>query len=713
MHTRLLLLDSALPKYFKKILGVACFLFAMTATQAMAQQVTVAAGTGSALPGGTVALAISLTTSNASPAAVQWTMSYPAATFSSVTVAAGASASAAGKAVTCAGGSGAITCVADGVNDNTIAAGALATATFTIAASAQPSSVPIQVSGADAVSAGGSKITATSVAGAITVTSSQTWTISGTISPAASGNGATVTLSGAATASTTANSSGAFSFTGLKNGSYTVTPAKSGYSFTPASSAVTVQSANQSSVNFTASASGPSLRNDFTGFVGMQFTVGANALSVGAVGRICVAGNSGTHAVELVNASTGATVASANVNMAGCAAGQFVYTSLTSQATLQANTSYYLASQEQAGGDQWYDSGPISPLADVSVTNSIYESGTAWIPYNGPNTSYVPPSMEYTVQSASGTPFVLTYNLNKPALRNDFTGYVGMAFTVGSTPISVASLGRLCVAGNSGSHTLELMVASNGVAVSGGSVALSMSGCQAGQFAYANLSSPVTLAAGTKYYLFSEEITGGDQWYDSGTLTTTSVANVYDSVWSQNLSTWYPGKLGDYSYGPLNFEYTSSSSGTPFLTGYNLSNPSLRNDFTGWVGMEFTPGASGMTVHSLGRLFVAGNSGTHTVQLFVASSRKAVSGASVSISMAGGTPGQFVYVNLPSPVTLKANTAYYLVSEETTGGDQWYDSGTVTTTSVGAVNTSIWSSDGNTWYPGKLGEYTYVPVNLK
>src|SRR5882762_8589433 len=55
----------------------------------------------------------------------------------------------------------------------------------------------------------------------------QTYNISGTISPAAGGGGATVTLSGVANAATTANSSGNFSFTGLANGTYAVTPSHS------------------------------------------------------------------------------------------------------------------------------------------------------------------------------------------------------------------------------------------------------------------------------------------------------------------------------------------------------------------------------------------------------------------------------------------------------------------------------------------------------
>src|SRR5215469_3976404 len=81
-----------------------------------------------------------------------------------------------------------------------------------------------------------------------------TYSISGTISPTAGGNGATVTLSGAATGTTTANSSGAYTFTGLANGTYALTPSHSGYTFNPTSANATVNGANVSGVNFTATA---------------------------------------------------------------------------------------------------------------------------------------------------------------------------------------------------------------------------------------------------------------------------------------------------------------------------------------------------------------------------------------------------------------------------------------------------------------------------
>ena len=78
-----------------------------------------------------------------------------------------------------------------------------------------------------------------------------TYTISGTIT---GGSGATINLTGAATASVTAGSSGNYSFTGLVNGAYTVTPSETGFSFSPTNQSVTVNGANVTGINFTATA---------------------------------------------------------------------------------------------------------------------------------------------------------------------------------------------------------------------------------------------------------------------------------------------------------------------------------------------------------------------------------------------------------------------------------------------------------------------------
>jgi hypothetical protein len=90
----------------------------------------------------------------------------------------------------------------------------------------------------------------------VVFTSSNTYNISGTIS-GASGGGATLTLTGATNASTTADPSGNYSFNGLVNGSYTVTPTNPGVTFNPRSLQVTINSTSVTGANFTATVTNP------------------------------------------------------------------------------------------------------------------------------------------------------------------------------------------------------------------------------------------------------------------------------------------------------------------------------------------------------------------------------------------------------------------------------------------------------------------------
>jgi outer membrane protein assembly factor BamB/plastocyanin len=90
--------------------------------------------------------------------------------------------------------------------------------------------------------------------GTITVTGA-TFSISGTVSGAVQ-QGVTMTLSGTSSATTTTDASGNYSFSGLSNGSYTVTPSTNGFTFAPASSPATINNANVTGINFTASSTG-------------------------------------------------------------------------------------------------------------------------------------------------------------------------------------------------------------------------------------------------------------------------------------------------------------------------------------------------------------------------------------------------------------------------------------------------------------------------
>ena len=103
--------------------------------------------------GSTVNLVIVMTTTRMQPAALQFSVSGPSATFSSLTVTAGAGATAAGKSITCAAPTtpvaGTLTqiCILAGVNQNTIPTGAqIANVAAVVLASAPAGSVSITLS---------------------------------------------------------------------------------------------------------------------------------------------------------------------------------------------------------------------------------------------------------------------------------------------------------------------------------------------------------------------------------------------------------------------------------------------------------------------------------------------------------------------------------------------------------------------------------------
>ncbi len=141
---------------------------------------------------------------------------------------------------------------------------------------------------------------------------------------------------------------------------------------------------------------------------------------------------------------------------------------------------------------------------------------------------------------------------------------------------------------------------------------------------------------------------------------------------------------------------------------------SLRNNFSGWVGMSVTVGGSPVTVTALGRMFAPGNTGSHTVKIVSASNGQDVSGGTASVTMVGGTAGSFVYENLGGSVTLNANTTYYIVSQETQGGDKWYDWNTVvTTTTVASESASVWGLNGSSYNTiSSSANHMYGPVDF-
>jgi Domain of unknown function (DUF4082) len=141
-----------------------------------------------------------------------------------------------------------------------------------------------------------------------------------------------------------------FTFSGLANGTYTLTPSKSGFTFTPASQSVTVSGASVTGVNFTASAAAaPPLSIDATVFTDQ----GISATSVTSPTFSTTAGNELLLAFIAADYLAGANTIVTGVTGAG----------LTWQLVARTNV--------QSGTSEIWRAFASAPLANASVTATV------------------------------------------------------------------------------------------------------------------------------------------------------------------------------------------------------------------------------------------------------------------------------------------------------------------------------------------------------
>jgi len=243
---------------------VICSLIGLSLKWAGAQTATIALGSGSGIPGGTVDISVSLaSTGGAQPSALNFTVTHPFSDLSTAQglITPGGSVTAAGKTLTCSLKTGLTVCVVAGIsppNSNVIPNGLLGTIRYQIAQGIAPGPGPkidtLAVTGVTVSDAAGRYISSGGSGGTVSISASPppppptVWNISGAVGV----GGANVRLSGAAQANMITPPSGIYSFNGLAAGNYVVTPSKSRCSFTPFSQAVTLSNASVT-LNFTAS----------------------------------------------------------------------------------------------------------------------------------------------------------------------------------------------------------------------------------------------------------------------------------------------------------------------------------------------------------------------------------------------------------------------------------------------------------------------------
>ncbi len=225
---------------------------------------------------------------------------------------------------------------------------------------------------------------ATAVGGTITPPPA-TYTISGSISGAAS---VLVTRTGTSSGSVT--TSGAYSFAGLVNGTYVLTPTKSGYTFSPNSATVVVNGASMTAPTFVATAVPPPATYTISGSVSGAASIlvtlsGPSSGSVTTSGTYSFPGlANGTYVVSPSKSgySFSPTSASVTVNGASVAAPTFVATAnpvpiqhsvdLSWTASTSTNVVSYNVYRTAAAGGTY---SKIATSASTSYTDSTVASG--------------------------------------------------------------------------------------------------------------------------------------------------------------------------------------------------------------------------------------------------------------------------------------------------------------------------------------------------
>ncbi len=125
---------------------------------------------------------------------------------------------------------------------------------------------------------------------------------------------------------------------------------------------------------------------------------------------------------------------------------------------------------------------------------------------------------------------------------------------------------------------------------------------------------------------------------------------------------------------------------------------------TGWFGTKIVVGASPITVRSIGRMYLNGNNGNHTLRIIRASDNVVV--AETTISMTNWNHLQYKYQDLPSTATLAANSTYYLVSQEQANGDK-FARASVTSNTIARIVGGVRSYNGLSWKNIGGNPYTF------
>ncbi len=427
------------------------------------------------------------------------------------------------------------------------------------------------------------------------------YTITGTIS-GTGGSGATVTLSGAASATVTANASGVYTFANVANGSYTVAPTNSGFTFTPANQAVTVSGAN-ATANFSSAASAYTLSGTISGAGGS----GATVTLSGAASATVTANASGVYAfANVANGSYTVTPTNAGYNFTP--ANQAVTVSgANATANFSSAAQTYTLSGTISGAGSSGATVTLSGAASATVTTNssgVYAfakvaNGSYTVTPSKAGFTFTPVNQAVVVSGANKTA-----NFNSAAvytLSGTISGAGGPGATVNLTGSATGSV----TATSSGAYTFT---------VKSGSYTVTP---QKAGYVFTPASQAVTVSGANKTANFSSAVI----YTISGTISGTGGSRAMVNLTGSATATATASTAGTYSFTVPNGSYTI----TPSKTGF-----------------AYTPASQSVTV-----------SGANTTANFSSVTTYTISG---TISGSAG-PGATVKLTGAATATVTANSS--------------------------------------------------------
>jgi hypothetical protein len=139
-------------------------------------------------------------------------------------------------------------------------------------------------------------------------------------------------------------------------------------------------------------------------------------------------------------------------------------------------------------------------------------------------------------------------------------GLFGMIIKVGPADVTVFTLGRGRTLGINTAHDVKVIDAATKAVL--GTASVDMNSPAVADFRYGKLipadpaTQHVTLSAGQRYYIMSQEFTGGDPFYEvNTTVVTTTAAVVEKAIYSDSPGSFTTAGADGGTYGPVSFQY--------------------------------------------------------------------------------------------------------------------------------------------------------------